>query len=144
MHELVLQPSQTVADLKRTLEQQTGAPAHQQHLFFVPAEGADSDVHAQLPNAMAPAELEEHVNNGTLQLSTFLSDCNSLSEITEYYSSLGERTNDILRLVVRLGSPSVVMIVKKSTASKETDTSEGATEIVTGGGDTHELDLQTS
>ena len=66
-----MQPSQTVAEVKRTLEQQTGAPTHQQQLFLVPAEGADSDVHAeQLPDATTFAELQEHLSaDRTLQLS---------------------------------------------------------------------------
>ena len=44
--------------------------------------------------------------------------------------------------MARILPQSVVTIVQKSTATKEADTSEGATELVTGGGDTHELDLQ--
>ena len=82
-HELDIQPCQTVAEVKRTLDQQTGAPAHQQQLFLVPAEGADSDVHAeQLPDAKAFAELQEHVGaDRTLQLCMFIDPSAARSEL---------------------------------------------------------------
>lgn len=70
-HELDVAPSQTVAEVKKAIEQQMGAHAYQQQLLLVPAEGADSrDIHQEeLPNTMTFSELHEQVGaDRTLQL----------------------------------------------------------------------------